>query len=172
MFCPTSFFSNWSILIWFAKKLVGQNMNIWIYTPSPQINVLVTSLPASRSAFTCFNSWSARIEEQGSNAYPFYKNYKLWLLSSVKFWSVKLKMSNLATFCQGKKFTRNYNKLQRLLGCQIAFADRFNCWYWYFKHSFFQPYQSLNLVSSHIREIQSQIWYVNKAVFRRVVRCR
>ena len=68
MFWPTSFFSTWSILIWFAKKLVGQNMNIWMYTPP--INVLVTSL-------------------QGSNAYPFYKNYKLWLLSSVKFWSTK-----------------------------------------------------------------------------------
>ena len=30
-----------------------------------------------KSKSNLFKSWSARIEEQGSNAYPFYKNYKL-----------------------------------------------------------------------------------------------
>ena len=34
MFCSTDFFSNWLIWIWFEKKLVGQKMNMWIYTSS------------------------------------------------------------------------------------------------------------------------------------------
>ena len=42
MFCPTDFFSNWSIWIWFGKKLVAQNTNIWIYPPP--INALATAL--------------------------------------------------------------------------------------------------------------------------------
>ena len=46
MFCPTSFFSNWYIWIWFQKKIVGQNMNIWINTPP--INVLVTAVYLSK----------------------------------------------------------------------------------------------------------------------------
>ena len=49
MFCPTSFFWNQIQICQFEKKLVGQNMNIWINTPP--INVLATAL--NISAFRC-----------------------------------------------------------------------------------------------------------------------
>ena len=42
MFCPTSFFWNQIQIYQFEKKLVGQNMNIWINTPPN--NVLATAL--------------------------------------------------------------------------------------------------------------------------------
>ena len=35
MFCPTSFFWNQIQIYQFEKKLVGQNMNIWINTLPP-----------------------------------------------------------------------------------------------------------------------------------------
>ena len=44
MFCPTSFFWNKIQIYQFEKKLVGQNMNIWINTPLPPINVLAMAL--------------------------------------------------------------------------------------------------------------------------------
>ena len=47
VFCPTNFFWNQLFLSSFQKKLVGQNTNIWIYTPPPPpINALVTPLQA------------------------------------------------------------------------------------------------------------------------------
>ena len=42
MFCPSSFFWNQIQIYQFEKKLVGQNMNIWINTPPPLYTLATT----------------------------------------------------------------------------------------------------------------------------------
>ena len=44
VFCPTNLFWNELKNKEIQKKFVGQNTNIWIYTPLPPINALVTPL--------------------------------------------------------------------------------------------------------------------------------
>ena len=80
MFFPTSFFWNQIQIYQFEKKLVGQNMNIWINTPPPPINALATAVPVGVSVDKNVACLSSLIFRSGST-----QNFQLYICGNIIF---------------------------------------------------------------------------------------